>query len=233
MGLAALACLDSVHAQRYPKEHIRHVFIDDASTDDTPNTIQSWLDNHPDHRVEFIRNSNPNGMLANNLIGFERGSGTEIGIELNGDDWLPDPGVFRFLNKVYQDEDVWMTYNTHRRVDGSIPLPLPPKRSVVNSRSFRHASWATSAPHTFRMALYRHLDRESLVDPATQKPWEFSQDQAVYLPLLEMSGDHARHLYRISYVYNFHQQSDEQRDRPAQLEATRRIRSFPPNPANT
>lgn len=228
MGKAALACLDSVHEQRYPKEHVRHVFIDDASSDDTPYAIQAWLDDHPGHRVEFIRNASSRGMLANNQFGFARGEGDEIGIELNGDDWLSDPGVLAFLNKVYSAEDVWMTYNTHRRTDGSIPLPLPPKKTVVENRSYRRTPWVTSALHTFRLALFRHIESGSLIDPDTGNPWGFSQDQAVYLPMLEMSGSHARHLYRISYIYNFHQQSDENRDRPAQLEATRRIRSLPP-----
>ena len=233
MGDAALKCLDSVYSQRYPREFVRHIFIDDASDDETPAVIESWLKNHPGHSVEFIRNSERRGMLANNLSGFALGGIDDIGFELNGDDWLPDPGVLRFYNQVYADDAVWMTYNTHRRISGEIPLPLAPKRRVAADRSFRTSPWATSAPHTFRVALHRHLRAEDLNDPETGNPWEFSQDQAVYLPMLEMAGSHSKHIYRVTLIYNFHGQSDESRDRPAQLETTRRIREYPTYPLVT
>lgn len=228
MGEAAVACLRSVFHQRYPHELVRHVFIDDASTDNTPSLIEHWLSGHPDHRVEFIRNSERLGMLANNMMGFEHSVDSDIGIELNGDDWLPDGGVLRFLNKVYNDPGVWMTYNTVRRTDGIIPLPLAPKKRVTTERSFRSAPWATSALHTFRIPLYRHLSIESLIDPETREPWMFSQDQAVYLPMLEMAGSHARHIYRVTLTYNFHEHSDENVNRPEQLRTSQRIRSMPP-----
>ena len=228
MGDAALKCLDSVYSQRYPREFVRHIFIDDASTYNTPSLIEHWLGDHPDHKVEFIRNSERLGMLANNMTGFGLAEPTAIGIELNGDDWLPDAGVLRFLNKVYNDPGVWMTYNTVRRIDGIIPLPLAPKRRVTAERSFRSAPWATSALHTFRIPLFRHLRSESLIDPETGKPWELAQDQAIYLPMLEMAGNHARNIYRVTLTYNFHENSDENVNRRSQLHAAQRIRSRPP-----
>jgi glycosyltransferase involved in cell wall biosynthesis len=230
MGEMALRCLESVRNQEYERQLVRHIFIDDASTDSTPEIVNNWLQEHPDHRVTFIRNTERVGMLANNLAGFRLADDDDIGIELNGDDWLPDHGVLRFLNKVYDDDDVWMTYNTHRRITGEIPLPLALKRSVIVNRRFRKSIWVTSALHTFRMALYRHLETASLIDPDTGEPWEFSQDQAVYLPMLEMAGPHSRHIYRITLIYNFHERSDENRHRSEQLEMTRRIRALPPYP---
>ena len=225
---AAIRCLESVHGQRYPHELVRHIFIDDASTDDTAMRVGAWLRDHPDHRVEFVRNRNRLGMLANNLKGFHLAEENSVGIELNGDDWLPDSGVFRFLNKVYSDHEVWMTYNTLRQTDGTIVFQLPPPPNVRTSRAYRNAPWMTSHLHTFRISLYQQIPKRMLEDPETKQLWDLSQDMAVYLSMLEMAGDHARHIYRITCTYHPHAASDHIQARPAQLAAEARIRSLPP-----
>jgi len=228
MGDVALNCLQSVYDQKYPSDLYRHIFIDDASTDDTATLVEAWLRDHPDHRVEFIRRSDRRGMLANNLKGFEFAEEGSVGIELNGDDWLPDPGVFRFFNKVYRDDSVWMTYNTIRQTDGTLLFQVPPSRALRRSLAYRSAPWLTSHLHTFRIALYRLVSIDLLKDPSTGELWDLSQDQAVYLSMLEMAADHARHIYRVTCTYYPHSASDHVRDQAAQLEAAARIRSLPP-----
>ena len=52
-GEATLKCLDSVYNQNLLRDRIKHIFIDDASTDNTPELIESWLSAHPDHNVEY------------------------------------------------------------------------------------------------------------------------------------------------------------------------------------
>jgi hypothetical protein len=228
MGETVLRCLDSVHRQDYPSHLIEHVFIDDASTDATPEIINTWLQEHPDNSVTFVHNSERVGMLANNLAGFRRAADTDIGIELNGDDWLPDPGVLRFLNKVYDDDDVWMTYNTLRQTDGTILFQVPPPRSVRRANGYRRAPWMTSHLRTFRIPLYHRVPDQHLTDPATGTYWDMAPDMAVYLAMLEMAGDHARHICRITCTYHPHAMSEHVRDRDEQIAADRRIRQLPP-----
>ena len=227
MGEVALTCLQSVYDQKYPNNLVQHVFIDDASTDDTVQLVEAWLRDHPDHCIEFIHNRDRQGMLANNLKGFQLAEEDSIGIELNGDDWLPDPGVLRFFNKVYDDDEVWMTFNTLRQTDGTILFQVPPPRALRNSRAYRSAPWMTSHLHTFRIPLYRLVPAGLLTDPFTGELWDLSQDMAVYLSMLEMAGDHARHIYRITCTYHPHSTSDHIQNEPAQLGAAERIRSLP------
>ena len=226
MGDVALNCLQSVYDQKYP--NVRHVFIDDASTDDTATRVEAWLRDHPDHRVEFIQNTERQGMLANNLTGFQEADPSNIGIELNGDDWLPDPGVLRFLNKVYDDDGVWMTYNTLRQTDGTIVFQLPPSRAVRRNCAYRQEPWATSHLRTFRVGLYDLIPDQHLKDPTTGGFWDMAPDMAVYLAMLELAGGHARHIYRITCTYHPHAMSEHIRDRAAQLAADQRIRELPP-----
>lgn len=228
MGEVALRCLQSVYDQKCPSDLVRHVFIDDASTDDTVPRVEAWLHDHPNHHVEFIRNHERQGMLANNLKGFQLAEEFSIGIELNGDDWLPDSGVLAFLDKVYDDDDVWMTYNTLRQSDGTLLFQVPPSRDLRRSLAYRRAPWLTSHLHTFRIGLYHLVPTSLLTDPETGELWDLSQDMAVYISMLEMAGGHARHIYRVTCTYHPHPMSDHIRDEGAQNEAAERIRSLPP-----
>ncbi|MCG6949124.1 MAG: glycosyltransferase [Acidobacteria bacterium] len=228
MGETAVRCLESVKNQNYPKHLVQHVIIDDASTDETPEIINNWIQAHPDQRVTFIHNTKRIGMLGNNLAGFRTANDTDIGIELNGDDWLPDSGVLRFFNKVYNEHDVWMTYNSLRQTDGTVLFQLPPPREVRRLRSYRQAPWTTSHLRTFRMRLYRLVPSQHLKDPTTGSYWDMAPDIAVYLAMLEMAGEHARHIYRITCTYHPHAMSEHVRDRARQLATDERIRDLPP-----
>jgi hypothetical protein len=53
-------------------------------------------------------------------------------------------------------------------------------------------------------------------------------DMAVYLAMLELAGDHARHIFRITCTYYPHAMSEHVRDREEQVAADRRIRVLPP-----
>ena len=218
-------CLDSVRTQRYPRDKYHHVLIDDSSNDETPDLIENWQAQHPDHNVEFVRRRNRRGGTRNTLDGIKRAQPNSIVIELNGDDWLPDPGVFAFLNKVYQDPSVWMTYNTLRESTGIIPFQLPLPRAIRRARSFREHPWVTSHLHTFRRPLFNHVPEEVLIDPETGEFWLSADDIALYLYMLELAGDHAKHLWRITYIYNFHEQTEYRLDRKGQLDREQRIRS--------
>lgn len=225
-GSDARKCLDSVYGQNYPRNLVRHVYIDDNSPDDTDAHVLSWLEEHPDHNVDYIRTSSRLGGASNNLNGFRRAATGTIILELNGDDWLPDPELLTFLNKVYCDDAVWMTYNTCRFAQGCIlqgkMFPIP--NAVTRDNSHREAPWVSSALHTFRSELLDHFDESCMIDPESGEYWENADDQAFYLALLELAGTHTRHLYRVTYIYNFRESSEFSIDRDGQTRRADAIR---------
>ncbi len=227
-GGDVLRCLESVYDQRYPRDRCRHLVIDDSSDDGTPDLVEAWLATYPGHGIDFVRRSNRCGGTWNTLDGIRQADPGSIVIELNGDDWLPDPGVLAFLNKVYQDPGVWMTYNTQRESTGVIPFQLPPSREVRRTRGYRKHEWATSHLHSFRRRLFDHVPDEVMIDPATGNLWESADDVALYLWMLELAGEHAIHVWRITCVYNFHPMTEYRLDRAGQLERAQRIRSCDP-----
>lgn len=120
-----------------------------------------------------------------------------------------------------------MTYNTFRRTDGVIPIALPPPAAVRRARSYRAAPWATSHLRTFRKELFKHVPESAMIDPETGHYWANADDVALTFALLELSGSHARHLFRICCIYDLSERSEETIDRPGQLARVGRIRRMP------
>ena len=206
-GKWAVRCIESVYSQDYDRRRVRHVFLDDESDDGTHELIEQWLRDHPDHSVEYIHNTDRKGGAANDLTGFRMAEPGSIVIEVDGDDWLPDRNVLKFFNKVYQDEDVWTTYNTPIRFDNGRyhrhphPQRLPIPAEVIAKNAIRQYGWRSHHLHTFRAELLHHIREESLIDPKTGRYWG-TRDKSVFYPMLELAGRHSRHIYRITYVYN-------------------------------
>lgn len=226
-GRDALKCLDSVYSQTYKKSHIRHLFIDDASNNGTHEIILEWLSTHPDHNVEYIHNQKRQGGTANTVKGFLGAPTDAVVMELNGDDWLPDPDVVCFFNRIYANSDIWMTYNTLKFSSGP-PAPWAKKwpKEVIRNNAFRDAEhWTTSALHTFRRRLFDHVGEDAFIDPVSGECWECADDQAIYLSMFELAGRHSKNINRISYVYNFNETSHACVDHDKSKACAARIRA--------
>lgn len=225
-GAFALRCLVSVYRQRYAKDAVRHLFIDDASNDGTHQLILDWLASHPDHTVDYRHNPVRVGGTENTLAGIRSAPEDAIVVELNGDDWLPDTGVLSYLNRVYADPAVWMTYNSARLAAGPpASWARPYSAAVVHANAFREQEeWTASHLHSFRRKLFDHLNGDSFIDPQTGQFWECADDQALYLALLELCGEHARHLDRITYVYNFRDASHSFQNAARSVSVAARVR---------
>ncbi len=227
-GKAAEKCLNSVYKQKYPGGQVRHIYIDDASDDRTTNVVEDWMESHPDNTVEFIRRKERVGGTENTARGFDLAKEGEIIVELNGDDWLPDSGVLGYLNRIYNSGDVWMTYNsckvsgTHRYLS-----PLGYSRRTVRKRLWRQDDFECRHLRTFRSGLWNHFDKQRLIDPKTGEYWENGDDVAIYISLLEMSGDHTRRVLRKTCVYNFHENTEHKKDRSGQVARSQRMRQMP------
>jgi len=217
--------LASIRGQNYPKERYRHLIIDDASTDATGELVEQFA--RDSSNVEYRRNTERRGGCANLTRAFRDADPGSIVLQVDGDDWLPDPHVLSYLNLLYQDLELWMTYNTWAFADGRPALnssPLP--EYVVRARSYRDEAWTSSHLHSFRAKLFRHVREESLIDPETGDYFRSAVDMAHYFPMLELSGTHARHVERVLYVYNLHPGSIGTTQREQQLGCEKRIRNL-------
>lgn len=218
--------LRSVREQRYPPGYFEHLLIDDASTDRTLAVVEDFSRRFPDHPLHVDANAHNLGGCANYTRAFRSAPAKSLVLQLDADDWLFDRDVLRYLNLVYQDPHVWMTYNTWVSPEGEPGvncMPVPP--SVIGRLGYRDISWHTSHLHSFRAELFSHVRDESMRDPATGDYWRAAVDMAQYLPMLELAGHHARHIHRPMYVYNMHAGSIELSRRQEQLACEQRIRA--------
>lgn len=221
-------CLDSVYRQRYNGKLLRHFVIDDCSDDGTEGKIRNWLKAHPENSVEYVRNERSLGGSYNTIAGLRKALDCDILVELDLDDAFPDCGVIPFLNKVYQDPGVWMTYNTMKinNAPSRISKRLPNR--VIAENAIRKYNWVTQPLHSFRRFLMDSLDDRYLIDPETGKYWELADDQAIYMTLFELCGRRVRHINRITYLCNMHGQTSEIKERGRQVEISNRIRALAP-----
>jgi glycosyltransferase involved in cell wall biosynthesis len=220
--------MDSIEAQDYDPALVQHLIIDDASTDGTGDLVDRRILARGGSGLRRVHNDLRRGGCANLTRAFREAPAGSIVLQVDADDWLPEPRVLAYLDMLYHDPDLWMTYNSWVFPDGRPSLnsdPIP--RRVVEQNSFRDHSWISSHLHTFRRELFDHVEEDGLKDPETGDYWTAAVDMSHYFPMLELAGEHARHVRRITYVYNEHPGSLISAKREHQLGCEKRIRALP------
>ncbi len=193
--------LESLIRQDYP--HWRAVYIDDASTDDTADLVERFVAAAGvGERFRLVRNEARRFPLANQYDAISGCSGDEVVVILDGDDRLANDKVLSFLNRIYQDPDVWLTYGSYvnasdgQRGQFCAQLPL----TVIEHNRYRHYPWVSSHLRSFYGWLFQKIRVADL-----QQNGEFFKcagDLAMSYPMLEIAGTHSRHVSDVLYVYN-------------------------------
>ena len=103
--------LDSILHQDYDNYHV--YYVDDGSRDKTLRYVRNYVSEHQKQdRITIITNPVRNGSHVENqynVIHYCLSDDTVVVI-VDGDDTLPDNNVLSYLDEVYSDQDIWMTY---------------------------------------------------------------------------------------------------------------------------
>lgn len=194
-------CIRSIKQQSYT--NYRCFLIDDMSTDDSCDTINKEISD--DNRFELIKNKTKCFALGNIVGTIESNStnGEDVNIILDGDDWLSSIYVLSHLNKIYRDAGCLMTYGNYiyypTGQKGVEPSTYPTE--VIESNSFRQDKWRASHLRTFKTKLWKNIDLSDLKDDDNDY-YKTAYDQALMLPLLELSGHKSKFINEILHVYN-------------------------------
>ena len=195
--------IQSVKNQNY--ENFQCVLVDDISTDKTVEMVKTLIKG--DKRFKLVQNTEKKFALRNiaEAIEISKPSSDDVIINLDGDDWFPNSNVLSYLNKVYENKDVWMTYGNHMNwPDVEPPWPLfPHPKEVVENNSFRDFRYLASHLRSFKHKLWTHVKKEDLCDDDGEY-FKVTADLAIMFPLCELAGVHAKFLDEILYVYNNH-----------------------------
>lgn len=170
---------------------------DDMSTDNTLEIIKKTISE--DSRFILIENHCKFYQPGNydQVIRFRNIDGNEICVEVDGDDWLPNPNVLKNIYEVYNDKDVWMTSGSFIYHDGRPGFANPPKNIDVRKQTF-----TLSHMRTWKAWLWKKIKIEDLKDEYGNY-WDVAGDLSFMFPMFEMCGlEHYRFITDVNYIYN-------------------------------
>jgi glycosyltransferase involved in cell wall biosynthesis len=190
-------CLGSLMSQRF--KDFKCYITDDLSTDNSVKIVKKTIQD--DDRFILIENQtkmyqpgNYDQVIRNNVNIDDN----EIIVEVDGDDWLPDPNTLTRINDVYLDQNVWIANGSFKYHDGRLGF----SSRQQNLENLRNVRFTASHIRTWRAFLWRKIKQEDLKDEDGVY-WKVTGDLSFMYPMLEMSGEeHYRFMNEINYVYN-------------------------------
>jgi glycosyltransferase involved in cell wall biosynthesis len=202
--------LTSVFSQDYPADHVRVIYVDDCSNDGTyAFVIRFREENELGDRLVVLRNPKRKLKAHNLYMAGHMCKKHEIIVELDGDDWLPDQKVLTYLNDLYQNKSIWLTYGnnvkwpTGRRETQVRELP----EEVIDQGTFRqfkgHNFW--TAMRSYYAWLFQKLGKRDFMYSTKQKNhrwFEMGIDASIYFSMLEMARERHKFCERALYVHN-------------------------------
>jgi glycosyltransferase involved in cell wall biosynthesis len=197
--------LETLKNQSY--KNFECVFVDDCSKDDTVNVVKKHIEG--DDRFHLITNDKNNGSaLANHIKAFDyiNPDDEDIIVRVDGDDWLSSVFSLEYLNHVYNNDEIWMTYGTYQifpsmEVGDHQCIKLP--KQIHNNRSYRKGPHVFSHLRTHKAFLFKAIDRDDMIDPNTNDYYAEAEDCAHLFAIAEMCGE--EHMYcceDILYILN-------------------------------
>ena len=191
-------CLTTIMNQHY-KDFTCYI-THDHSTDNSVKLVKEFIKN--DDRFVLVEKSDKKLYQAGNFDTVIRHNpdikDNEVLIEVDGDDYLPDKDVFTRINKLYEDENVWIANGSFRYSNGQPGF----SQKQAGFDNLRHARFTASHIRTWRAFLWRNIKEEDLREENGDY-WQWSGDLCFMYPMLEMAGEeHYRFMTDINYVYN-------------------------------
>jgi glycosyltransferase involved in cell wall biosynthesis len=191
-------CLSSIIGQSYTnfKCYITH----DLSTDNSVKLVKEMIEG--DDRFILIDDNEKKLYQAGNfdkVIRYNKNiDDNEVLIEVDGDDYLPDANVFKRIEDLYTDQNIWIANGSFRYHNG--PIGFSAKQT--NFDNLRKSNFTASHIRTWRAFLWRNIKEEDLKDE-NGNYWQWSGDLCFMFPMLEMAGEeHYCFMTDINYVYN-------------------------------
>jgi hypothetical protein len=181
------------------------------SNDGTFEFVQSYLKKRKlEDRVILIKNKVKRFCLGNYLFAVERFCPNKaVLVTYDGDDWFNVTNALSYLNGLYKNPNVWLTYGNsifypeNKKVHFCKPIDpelLLQKKFRQDCKKKTH--WPVHHLRSFYASLFRKINYEDLLDE-NKKLFTYAEDVAFMLPMIEMAGpDRIVHSDKLLYVYN-------------------------------
>ena len=204
------------------------IYIDDNSTDDTFEHIQSLAkEYHVEHKFIIIKNRQRYGHLYNQYTAIHTCQKDHIILIVDGDDWLANTHVFSTINKTYENENIWLTYGQFwylKKNKKGFCRAIPP--DILARNTIREISWRTSHLRTFYAGLFQQIPYQDLLYQG--KPFPKCVDVVTMFAMIELAGKHIKFIPDILYIYNDDNPLSYHHNPLPQKELEAYIRTMPP-----
>jgi len=208
--------LDSIFSQQY--DNFRVILVNDASTDQTKNLIDSYIEKIKDIKTiqcKVHHNEIRHRKLANLYKVIHECDPDEIVFLLDGDDWLVHDQVLARINTYYDDSSIWMTFGDYENypayvaknwgvAEGSYCSSV--SDDVIEQLLYRKKPFVYMHPRTFYAWLFHQVHLGDLI---TEKIPGFvgdffpaCNDLAMFFPMVELAGPHVQFIDEILYCRN-------------------------------
>jgi glycosyltransferase involved in cell wall biosynthesis len=191
-------CLESVRAQSFERWEA-YVTMDPCGDQTLAAALAAT---QGDPRIHLHQNKTRLYSMVNLIDAVRRSEAhvEDVFVTLDGDDWFATPEALGIIHKTYMATDCWMTYGSwiSDLPSGEGRWPAYPEGLI----DFRGHKWLGTAVRTWKRWLWDLIDDRDFRD-ATGAYFRVTEDQALMLPMLEMSGTgRARHIPEVLMVYN-------------------------------
>ncbi len=218
--------LDSMLGQDY--ENFDIIYVDDNSPDGTGESVEEYKQAHPrGDKITLIRNSERKLALANIYEAIQQCNDRSIVVIVDGDDWLAHNKVLSYLNAVYQNPNIWLTYGQYREYPSKkkgFCVPYPQK--IIINNDYRSFLDGPSHLRTFYAGLFKKIKKEDLM--LDDEFFKMTYDLAIMFPMLEMTGGRFAFIADVLLEYNSSNPiNDHKVNKALQAQIDKHIRSLP------
>lgn len=198
-------CLKSIEKQTYKEFDV--CIIDDASQKES-DKLKQIIDHYCNkNKWQCIYKKVNGGTLHSNILGIQKlnCNDEDIIIIVDGDDELYDENVFAKIEKVYRENDVWITFGNYVKREHGVIKPSKHVKCnrnwnyIVKNNKFRDIPFMYSHLKTFKYKLFKRINMDDL-----KRNGEFfkaATDVAIMVPMVEMAGDKFKCISEPLYIY--------------------------------
>ncbi|MCL4360898.1 glycosyltransferase family 2 protein [Candidatus Dependentiae bacterium] len=193
--------LKSIYNQRYNNYEVR--YVDDCSDDGTEIIVKKIISQYKQwDRTKFVRNEKRVGALKNQYDMITSCKDEDVIVIVDGDDALADLSVLNYLDSIYKDPNIWLTYGQFKEINsGNIGFCKPMPEHIVKNNDFRKWGDIPSHLRTFKAGLFKRIKKEDLM--LNGQFFSMTGDMAAMIPMIEMASQgHFKFIDKILLHYN-------------------------------